>query len=391
MSAPPDHDDRKILIGGGLLLLAMMAVAVLVSPAPQQGPSYPSSYLAAPGGAKAAYLLLKDLGYSVERWENPATVLPVNAQGTTLILAGPFVTPTQSDRQAVRNFLAAGGNVLTTGHAAGALIPAASGVTEKACDANTSTYPAVFPSLLTRGAPEITMTPDTCWAVPDSAPPALYAANGKAAALSYHVGRGRVIWWASSEPLTNDAIQKTGNLAVFLNAVGAPEGMRLLWDEYYHGYQGSLSSYLAPTPIPWALAQVGLLLLVVCATFARRRGPVRPVVVESRLSPLEFVETLGGLYHQAHACAVALGVACQRFRFLVAREVGVSPSLSSEQLCGALERRLGRKDARLRSTLWRCESALRDPALRDTEALRLVKQLHDHFTALWPAPRPRNR
>jgi hypothetical protein len=384
MPAGGSLDDRKILIAGGVFLLVMMALALLLAPPPQQSQDYPSSYLASPGGAKAAYLLLQDLGYNIERWENPATALPVNGDGTTLILAAPFASATESDRQAVSNFLAAGGTVLATGSVAGRLIPESRDADAGDCEEDRTFYSAAFPSLLTRGAPEMTMSPGACWMVPESSPPALYAADGKAAALTYTVARGRVIWWASSEPLTNEGIRKPGNLAALLNALGPPGSARLLWDEYYHGYQGSLTSYLSSTPVPWALAQIGLLFAAVCATLARRSGPVRSETAQSRLSPLEFVETLGGLYQQGRARGLAVGVALQRFRFGAARLAGIPVSLSNEQLCAALEARLGRQDSGLRVTLRRCEVAMRDAALREADALRLVQDLHDHLAALRP-------
>jgi hypothetical protein len=83
---------------------------------------------------------------------------------------------------------------------------------------------------------------------------------------------------------------------------------------------------VSDTPLLWAMAQAGLLLLAVLFTFSRRSGPVRPLIEPSRLSPLEFVETLGGLYQSAHANQVALEVLYQRFQYMLKKRAGFARS-----------------------------------------------------------------
>ena len=60
--------------------------------------------------------------------------------------------------------------------------------------------------------------------------------------MTYQVGKGQVIWWGDSAPLTNGGIRESGNLPLFLNSIGPPEGVRVLWDEYFHGAHGTLWS-----------------------------------------------------------------------------------------------------------------------------------------------------
>ena len=71
-----DSRDRQLVIGAGALLLVLVAVAALMGPAQVTGSAaLPSSYSPAWGGAKGAYLLLGELGYNPERWEEPAADL----------------------------------------------------------------------------------------------------------------------------------------------------------------------------------------------------------------------------------------------------------------------------------------------------------------------------
>jgi hypothetical protein len=125
------------------------------------------------------------------------------------------------------------------------------------------------------------------------------------------------------------------------------------------------------------VAQFGLLILAVVITFSRRSGPVRAPVAESRLSPLEFVETLGGLYARAHAAPAAVEIAHQRFRYLLGRRLGLPPDTAAAELARSAHDRLG-ADGELRSTLEQARAAAADPDLSDEQALRLVQQFHQH-------------
>ena len=77
MPAFLDSRDLRFLIGAGVVLVVLLGVTYAVGPAPaQQSLGYPSSYTSEWGGAKAAFLLLQDEGYQVERWEKSPEDLP---------------------------------------------------------------------------------------------------------------------------------------------------------------------------------------------------------------------------------------------------------------------------------------------------------------------------
>ncbi len=125
MSVPLDSADKKILLLAVLLLGLLTLLAVLFSPN-NRGASrgYPSSYSAAPDGAKAAYTLLVEMGYGVERWERPPEDLPNSARNIVLIIAGPVLPPSKDDMTRLRQFVAAGGHLLITGVGGAAMIGA---------------------------------------------------------------------------------------------------------------------------------------------------------------------------------------------------------------------------------------------------------------------------
>ena len=75
-----------------------------------------------------------------------------------------------------------------------------------------------------------------------------------------------------------------------------------------------------------------LFAVAVLLTYSRRSGPLVPSVVDRRLSPLEFVRTLGSLYQRAGAASVAVDAAYQRFTFALGRRLGLAGRVSPEEL-----------------------------------------------------------
>lgn len=386
MPAVLDSRDLRLLIGAGVLMLVLLGLTYAVSPPPaQQSIGYPSSYSDEWAGAKAAFLLLQNLGYRVERWEQSPENLPIASEGDVLVLAEPLQGATADERVAIRRFVFGGGRVLALGASAAAIAPDADAKAVPDWNLQPKTYSALVPSPYTRDAPEITMVAPDTWTSSPHTWLSLYGKDDKIAALSYKVGKGEVIWWASPSPLTNGSIRDKGNLAFFLDSIGAPSESRVFWDEYYHGARGSLGSYIAGTPLPWAGLQVLVAFLAIMFTFSRRSGPIRAPAAESRLSPLEFVETLGDLYQSAHAATAAVAVAYRRFRFALSRKLAVPATAKLPDLCRTAAARFGWQEPALLDTLARSERAMRNINLDDREALDLVRQLHDYSATIEPA------
>ena len=378
MPAFLDAGDRRLLIGAAVAMVVLLALTFALAPAPrQQSIGYPSSYSSEWAGGRAAFLLLGELGYHAEHWERSPEELPDDPQGVVLILAEPREDASADERAAIRQFVSDGGRVLALGGAAAPLVPDAAATLIPDWNLKSKSFSALVPSPLTRNAPEITMVAPDEWTGHRATQLGVYGTTDKPVVVSYPVGRGEVIWWASSSPLSNGLIREKGNLAFFLNAVG-PTTSRVLWDEYFHGARRSLLSYFAATPLPWAGLQIAIAFLAAVFTFSRRSGPVRVPAVESRLSPLEFVETLGDLYDSANASPAAVGVAYQRFRTTLSRKTGVSTQAKLPEIVRVAERRFGWPEAALLDTLARSERAMRNINLDPKEALELVRQLHDY-------------
>jgi hypothetical protein len=195
-------------------------------------------------------------------------------------------------------------------------------------------------------------------------------------------GAGEVIWWASPTPLTNAGLKEPGNVEFLLACVGDRASVSVLWDEYFHGYRASAVAAAAHSPIGWILGQGALAGLAVLLTFSRRSGPTIPPRDVSRLSPLEFALTLGGLYARAHAASAAVEVCHTRFRGSLTRRLGMPIDTPVGELERALKERWGFSDATFRATLESCASVREQPHVKPRHALRLVRALYGYAAKL---------
>jgi len=321
-----------LILGIGMLLL-MTLVAWLNSDSRDQEAGHPSSYSVQRNGGKAAFLLLQQSGYPVERWKKPPSDLPTDATGVMLVFAGPESSPRQEQYGAIVRFLLRGGHVLLAGSYPDSFVPQASVDFDEMRVGQAPCKPAAL-THLTRGG---TISQDGALAWDHSNAAVLVHFkddNDKPVVVTYPVGQGQVIWWASALPLTNAAISDRGNLDLLLNSFG--DSKRILWDEYYHEEHAVDSWHHDDRAQMWALGQAAFLGVLLVLTFSRRSGPIVPLARESRLSPLEFVETLGNVFQRARGTQVALEIALNRLQQMAARRLGIRGNATPDEIVQAM-------------------------------------------------------
>jgi hypothetical protein len=382
MSTGIASSDRKLLLIGGALLVVFVFASVLLSPPPEQMESpIPSTYSSQSAGAEAAYRLLTKLHYPVRRWENPPTELDGDAGNILLILAEPVQEPSKKEKKALAEFVEDGGHVLFTGAGIREYFPDAE-LAREIPDPTWTSFSATLPTRITRDALSINVQPQAYWKKLGVTQLALYGEPGKPVVVSWTRGEGSILWWAGSTPLTNAGITRQDNLAFFVNSVGnwdPDEPYKIYWDEYFHGQRSSVWSYVGKTSLAWSAAQLALLALAVLFTFSRRSGPVYLPAEVSRLSPLEFVDTLGGLYERAGAASSAISISALRLRSTLSRQLGLPSNAPATDLAKAAMARLG-WDAGIGEALSQAEAAARGEKIPPKKALQIVKHLEE-FTA----------
>jgi hypothetical protein len=372
----PVARSRELIVplGAIAIVVVLTAIGAVIAPPGASGLPSGSSFSRDPDGAAAAYLTLQGLGYDVRRSFDALPSLTAVPAQAVLVIADPIEPASEQDRRALRTFVAAGGAVLATGCGAAMFLGPTGGTV--AAIAEGRSFGAELPSPLASGVRRIAMESACASAQPALPFIALYGDGQIDVVKAARIGDGRAVWWAGSTPLANDAIADEGHLELLLNALGPP-GRVVIWDEFYHGQRRSLWSYSRATPLPWLLAQLTLVAIVAAAMFVRRRLPVREGYVESRTSPLEFAETMAGLYARAGSAREAPAVARNRLRRLLGEATGLGSRVPDERLAAAAAVRFPIDGGELARAL---ETRGEDPAAADA-ALSMVQQLQ-RFAAI---------
>ena len=371
--------DRRLLLWAAVVLIPLIVAMAVFSESDEES-MVPSTYSAQSHGAKAAYLLLEEQGYKVERWIHSPQRLPMDATNTVYVLAVPTSFPSRDQKNILQSYLARGGKILAVGFTASFFLPQAEVEPEPVPDPKWKAYQPELVAGLTRGG-AIEMSPTAYWKSSSTKTLVHYADEKRPIVVSYQVGKGEVIWWGGATPLTNAALTRAGNLALLLNSLGGKD-VRVLWDEYYHGYHDTLGAYMAEPPLKYGLLQCLLVALALLLTYSRRNTPVYPPDDSPRLSPLEFVHTLGGLYRRARATHAALEIPYNRFRNLATRQLGLRPDVSPADLTRALTQRMGYKEEGLDELLQSIENTLSYGGPKEEQVLKLLQELNRHMRNL---------
>jgi hypothetical protein len=385
--------DRKLLIAAGAAALLMMGGSLLFMPGPERDRSYlPSSYSSGEHGARAAFLLLSDLHFQVNRWEQPPSgLLDTETLDTDepalLVLAEPTISPSEQERRWLHEFVRRGNRILFCGASLPSYFPEVKLRFEGRAKQASSEFHPFFPSYISRGAPTVSMKPLFGW---DSGFPAHVSIYGRpdfAVVTAWPIGKGELIWWATADPLTNHDLLRENNLQLFLNSVSGPAAAQkpaIFWDEYFHGQRGSLWSYAARTPLRWTALQFLILIAAVLFSRGRTFAATWKPQPQSRLSPLEFVQTLGGLYERAKATSVPVSVAYRDLRLRLSRRLGFQPDVADTVLAGSAHSRLQWDEQELRKLLDRAQRGAEGGRIPKRAALEIVKQLNEFVKRLDP-------
>lgn len=367
--------DRRLLSIVAAVFIAVAVLGFVLSPNSDTHAKIATTYSAAPEGTKAAYLLLRESGYHSDRWEYPPSAINA-AQGPIVLMLDPNVPPTSEEQQAVRRFVQDGGTLLISGEFGAYFFPDNGPSPAYELQFETAEYKAITPSAVARSAAKIRLATSTAW-LRGGPGIELYGDESNAVVMQYPVGKGQVLWVASSSVLSNAKLRESGNLDFLLAVIGSRE-RPVLWDEYFHGHRQSVGNAKTYPLVRWLFAQLALLAIVVLLTYSRRSGPMRAPVTVSRLSPLEFVQALGRLYAHAKAANVALDVNYGRFRYWLTRRLGLRPNASPIEIARAARDRWNVSQPEFLATLQACESGRFYPDLSRKEALHLIAELHQY-------------
>jgi hypothetical protein len=217
----------------------------------------------------------------------------------------------------------------------------------------------------------------------DSRSATYHIGDDQAAVLAdAQVGKGRIVLLTDQYIVANNGISQADNVILALNLFeGHPAG-KIAFDEYHHGYGasspgGGLLSYFRGTPVPWMMAQAGLIAVLVVFSYGRRFGRPIPLGQERRTTNLEFVSSMANITRLAQASGLAMENIYSEFRKQLCRFSGVPSRIDNGRLAATAARRARLDERDLAGLLSRCEDIVRGEPVSDPELIKLVTGIRE--------------
>ncbi len=371
---------RDLLILAGLFA----ALALFIALGPGRAASVPgsgaSSHASGPRGALALYRWIEALGYDVRRLQYAERFAP-DPEAAVLIVLGPSERYTGDEAAAVAEWVERGGVLILADDRPGQLggaaplfrafdielfVPPENPLPEPA--------PVLQPAFSAPPARAVVASAPTVLRTTRADAVPLAGANAAPLVLGLPYGNGYVFASAALHPFTNGGLDEGDNAAMVLNMLRrAPQGGRIVFDEYHHGFisQPSLRALLLGTPWGWAILYTALMLAAYLAFTGRRFGRPVPLQAETaRRSSAEYLESMAGLLRRAGRREALQAHYRATFKRRLARASGLSPHLDDAAFLEALAAIAPERAERARALL----TAMAAPAASDAALLRLVAE-----------------
>jgi hypothetical protein len=360
-----------------------------------------STFFTDPSGARALFLVTRELFPRVEQWRRPLQFLPEPDEASTLFLAGPQRPLGFDEAEHLERWLANGGQLILLSADGWRMRPQpAAGEPDQSAPAPAGTagergsdsfLKRWEPSLKwTRAARDIRTATGSGesigadgivlgWHVgfrSTGNAKVIASAGAIPLAVETSVGRGRIVAIADPAMASNAALRRSDN-SVWLLGLMAERSGTVLFDEYHHGFgqkRGSmeLSRIFLATPWGWVLLQIAAAGLLYAFFCRRRFGRIREPLAVERSSPIELIAARAGIFRAAAAQRLAADLIVQHLcqSLVRARSRLVDANRLEQELDTAL-RRAGQEDDRgLRQQFARIRNGER---LSDREFIDLGK------------------
>ncbi|HEX6040898.1 DUF4350 domain-containing protein [Longimicrobium sp.] len=303
-----------------VVIIALAALAGATADPDDSADPRASTYVRSPDGAAALYWTLQELDVPVRRRRAP--FLDEDSLRGVVVILAPMSQPSAEEANAVAEHVRGGGTLLYVPSAYGTRTPLgdtlgleAAWIGSVFADSTRAAQPR--PHRWTEGLARVEgfrrAFGDTAALLRRPGTETLLTVEGKPAAITWPLGKGRVIALADAEPLRNGALRRSGAATLLVRALqDAAHGDTVWFDEYHHGFDqggdglvGGMLRHAARTLpaglwVQWLAATALLLWLL-----GRRFGAPLPPPALRRRSPLEHVEALAGAYRQAGATRTA--------------------------------------------------------------------------------------
>lgn len=210
--------------------------------------------------------------------------------------------------------------------------------------------------------------------------PIVHIGNREGALLvDYAYGAGRIVVLSDPYIVTNSGIKLNDNLQLAVNTLASGGGL-IAFDEYHQGRgisENPWAGYFAGTPILWLAAQIGLVILLILWTNARRFGRPLPLPHTDRRSSLEFVNSMAELQERSRAYDLAIENIYTRTRRVLARHAGLDYNSSRVEIATRIAERSNIDAHKLETLMRQCEEAINGESISWRQSLDLVRRLRE--------------
>lgn len=380
--------DVIILI---VLFLGLVAFVILGPAQAPQEPltSAPTTHSSAEGGALALLRWTSDLGYDARRLQFQAFAL--NEQADALVILSPSQPIELAQAREVLDWVEAGGTLIFADDRTRLFSPANELLAELDValeryeeggdiEHATALQPALNMPPLREIAPQTQRVLST--ERPDAAP--LFGISDSVSGeqkgtvlLGLSHGAGYIYLSSASYPFTNEGLRDERHAALVLNLLRrVPEGGRILFDEYHHGFYEppSLLGTIVSNAWGWGLLYALGIGAVYLLLSGRRFGRPVPLREETRRrSSAEYIESMADLFQRGGKRSFVLRHYHDSLKRHLARPYGISPHLDDAAFVRELARyrQLSEEEQeRLRTLLAR----MRREQIGEDELLRLIAE-----------------
>ncbi len=305
--------DSWLAIGLFVILVLVTLVAAIYQAREQEEAPPLSSFSSAPDGARALWLWLEALGYSVSNEVGQTFRLPENA-GMVLMLE-PLAGITADEWETMDAWVESGGTLVL----AGDRFQTTFAVSHYGC---ALTYLGTRVPTLTVQTPLLTSPPLT--GTVSAQAQAYFATNrddvvthlaveSRPVMLSFERGAGRVILSAAPFSFSNAGLKEEGNPQLVLNVITAANQPGVIWfDEWHHGLRSTRAELIGPgdwlrhTPAGRSLLYAATVIFLALVMRGRHFGRPVPLAKDvARRAPLEYITAIANLSRRAgHRLAV---------------------------------------------------------------------------------------
>jgi hypothetical protein len=222
--------------------------------------------------------------------------------------------------------------------------------------------------------------PPAAPSIPPSVAPVVHIADKSGALLvDYPYGAGKVVILSDPYIVSNGGIKLDDNLQLAINAITARDGV-IAFDEYHQGRgvtENAFAAYFAGTPVLALAAQIGLLVLLMLWTSARRFGRPLPLPQVDRRSSLEFVASMAELQERSRAFDLAIENIYTRTRRVLARHAALDYNSSRSEIAARVAERSSIDAHKLETLMRQCEEAINGAPIGARQSIDLVRRLRE--------------